>query len=41
MKIDDVNLYDVPPQSEVVITYRKGLFGFDIFDSFNKSIAGK
>lgn len=36
LKIDDVNLYNVPPQSEVIISYRQGLFGFDIFENFNK-----
>lgn len=35
LKIDDVGLYNVPPQSEVIISYRQGLFGFDIFDNFN------
>ncbi len=34
MKIDDVKLFKVPPQSEVIITYRHGLFGVDIFESF-------
>lgn len=34
MKIDDVKLYDIPPESKIVITYRRGLFGVDIFDSF-------
>ena len=35
LKIDDVGLYNVPPQSEVMISYRQGLFGIDIFDNFN------
>jgi len=35
LKIDDYELYKVPPQSEVIITYRHGLFGIDIFDSFS------
>ena len=35
MKVDDVELYKIPPQSEVIITYRHGLFGVDIYDSFN------
>lgn len=34
MRIDDAALYNVAPQSRVVITYRRGLFGIDIFDSF-------
>lgn len=35
MEINDLELYKVPPQSEVIITYRHGLFGIDIFDSFS------
>ncbi len=35
MKIDDVELYKVPPRSEVIITYRHGLFGIYVFDKFS------
>ena len=34
MRIDDDGLYEVPPKSDVIITYRHGLFGIDIFDGF-------
>lgn len=34
MKIDDASLYNVPAGREVVITYRRGLFGPRIFEGF-------
>lgn len=34
LKIDDYKLYNVPANTEIIITYRRGLFGVDIFDTF-------
>lgn len=34
LKIDDYKLYNVPANTEIILTYRRGLFGVDIFDSF-------
>lgn len=33
IKIDNLKLYNMPMHKEIMITYRHGLFGFDIFDN--------
>ena len=35
MKIVDVKLFEMPPESNVEISYRKGLFGVEIIDNIN------
>lgn len=33
VEIDNMELFNMPMYQEVMITYRHGLFGFDIFDN--------